>query len=63
MKRNAGPIIMTLCHDCAEVIAEDKSQTIRRVDMSQRIREPCDICRRKGYEYEVRDNENRSEGI
>ena len=62
MKRNAT-ITLTLCHDCAQVIREDKTQTIRRVDKGQRIKEPCDICRRKGYEYEVKDNENRSEGI
>jgi len=63
MKHNTSTIIMTLCYDCAGVIAEDKSQTIRRVDREQMIKEPCDICRRKGYEYEVKDNENRSEGI
>ena len=55
MKRNASPIIMTLCHDCADVIGEDKGQAIRRVDREQKIMEPCDICRRKGWEYEVSD--------
>lgn len=62
MKRNVT-ITLTLCHDCAEVIRKDATQTIRRVDTNQKIMEPCDICRRKGYEYEVKDNDNRSEGI
>ena len=54
MKRNVT-ITLTLCHDCAEVIREDAIQTIRRADMNQKIMEPCDICRRKGWEYEVSD--------
>ena len=50
-------LILTLCDDCADVIKEDDTQVIVRVNRRQRVREPCYICRRCGYEYEVRDKE------
>lgn len=53
MKTNS--IVMTLCHDCADVIGEDKTQTIRRVDREQWVKERCDICRRPGYDYIVEE--------
>ncbi|MBC3889500.1 hypothetical protein GH810_14395 [Acetobacterium paludosum] len=51
--------ILTLCNRCADVIREDESQTIKRVDPNQKIMEPCLICGYKGFDYKVESKEKK----
>lgn len=51
-------MVMTLCYKCADVISEDKTQTINRLDDDQKIKEPCFMCRKPGFDYIVSDKEN-----
>ena len=46
-------MILTLCRTCADVHRDMDDRTIKRKDKHQTIKEPCDICKRPGYDYVI----------
>ena len=48
--------VLTLCSRCASVYYGMKDRKIKRKDIRQAIKEPCDICCRAGYEYIIEEN-------
>lgn len=55
MKHNS--IELTLCYQCYSIYRDMPDRYIRRKDKTQTIKEPCDICHRFGYDYEILDRE------
>ena len=50
-KKNSS--IQCLCPRCMSTLREDPDLIIKRLNPFQRIKEPCDICKRFGYDYVV----------
>ena len=46
-------IELTLCYRCAEVYRNMQDRVIRRKDYKQKVKEPCDICKGKGWDYVI----------
>jgi len=44
---------MTLCKFCADVYGDEKNTKIKRININQRIKEPCMICGHPGFDYDV----------
>lgn len=42
---------LTLCPKCANIYYEMTDRVIKRKDYNQVIKEECNICRVKGYDY------------
>lgn len=49
-----GELILTLCYQCKQIIGE--SNALKKLSS---IKEPCDICKRFGYTYEVKKRTTR----
>ncbi len=49
-------IELTLCCRCASIYYNMSDRYIRRKDIAQTVKEPCDICCRAGYEYIIEEN-------
>lgn len=47
------PTIHYFCSKCAEVFYESSYYKICRIDFEQTIKEPCEICKKPGYDYMV----------
>jgi len=52
-------MIITLCKLCSDVIKDDDTQIIYRLDREQIVMDRCTICNRKGFDYEVRDKDDK----
>lgn len=44
-------LILTLCYHCYTIYRDMPDREIKRV--SYDIKEPCDLCKRLGYEYDI----------
>ena len=44
---------MTLCNRCADAYRDTKEYKLRRIEQGQQIKEPCILCTRPGYDYEL----------
>lgn len=47
------PTVHCLCGKCADSFFDSPEHKIWRTDPEQTIKEPCEICRRPGYDYTV----------
>ena len=43
-------LILTLCYQCKEIFKDNKHDVFRT---DKDIKEPCAICKRFGWEYEI----------
>lgn len=41
------------CYKCASVFYDSKEHKIWRTDLEQEIKEPCEICKKPGFDYTV----------
>ncbi len=47
------PTVHCLCGKCANLLYDSPEYKIWRTDLEQTIKEPCEICRRPGYDYTI----------
>ena len=46
-------VVYCLCGKCADSFYDSLEHKIWRTDPGQTVKEPCEICRRPGYDYTV----------
>ena len=52
-RKYEDPMLMTLCKNCADHYRGTRMYTLRWIDSDNRIKEPCTLCSRPGFDYEV----------
>ena len=54
LSQNQGvPLLMTLCRECAGHYRDTDLYVLHRIYYEQQITEPCMLCLRPGFDYEV----------
>jgi len=49
------PLIICLCHSCAQQFYNSPDHIIKRTDLNQSVKETCVFCNiRQGYDFEIR---------
>lgn len=46
-------LLMTLCKSCADSYRDSGNYRVYRIDYDKQIKEPCTLCTRPGFDYEV----------